>query len=55
MELQKYFYDERTATGRQTVGEWFEWLKDRLVKAESKTPPVPAHIEHRDWKPPRRR
>ena len=42
---------EREEMGRETIGEWFEWLKDRLEEAESKEPPVPAHIAHKDWKP----
>jgi hypothetical protein len=45
---------EREETGRQTIGEWWEWLKDRLEEAESKEPPVPAHIAHKDWRPKKR-
>lgn len=53
-KLQNYFREEREKMGRPTIGEWFEWLRDRLVEAEFKTPPLPAHIEHRGWKPPAR-
>ena len=49
--LRNYFHAERQATGRETIGEWFEWLRDRLVECEADTPAVPAHIEHRNWKP----
>lgn len=50
--LKNYFQAERQATGRETIGEWFEWLRDRLVECEAQTPAVPAHVEHRNWKPP---
>ena len=50
-KIGRLMIGEREETGRETVGEWFEWLKDRLEEAESETPPVPAHIAHRDWKP----
>ena len=42
---------EREETGRQTIGEWWQWLHDRLADMEAEEPPVPAHIAHRDWKP----
>ncbi len=40
---------EREATGRPTIGEWWEWLKDRLEEVESQEPPVPAHVAHKNW------
>jgi len=43
---------EREEVGRETIGEWFEWLADRFADRESAEPPVPAHIAHRDWSPP---
>jgi hypothetical protein len=48
-KLEAYVRAERTEQGRDTIEEWFEWLNDRLVERESKAPPVPAHIAHRDW------
>jgi hypothetical protein len=51
-KLQNYFREERKSLRRETVGEWFEWLRDRLVDFESKVPPQPANIEYREWKPP---
>lgn len=45
---------EREETGRQTIGEWFQWLNDRLTDLESKDPPIPAYIEHSKWESGRR-
>lgn len=52
--LQGVFMAERAENKRETIGEWFEWLNDRLEAMESKSPPVPAHIAHKDWTPRRR-
>jgi len=30
-KLQGYFFDEREETGRETVGEWFQWLAERFA------------------------
>jgi hypothetical protein len=43
---------EREEVGRDTIGEWFEWLADRFADRETSAPPVPAHVAHRDWKSP---
>ena len=51
-KLQNYFRAEREIHRRETIGEWFEWLRDRLVDSESKIPPQPAYVEHRNWRPP---
>ena len=50
-KLQSHFFDERRETGRETVGEWFQWLAERFAERESATPPVPAHVQYRDWRP----
>jgi hypothetical protein len=50
-KLQNYYRTEREVMSRDTIGEWFEWLRDRLVDSESKIPAQPANIEHRTWKP----
>ena len=49
-KLQSQVFGEREALGRETVGEWFQWLAERFADRESSEPPVPAHIAHRDWK-----
>jgi hypothetical protein len=41
----------REVTGRDTIAEWFQWLADRMAEREATTPPEPAHIAHRDWRP----
>jgi len=50
-KLQKYFVDERRETGRETVGEGCQWLAERFAEREGTTPPLPAHVQHRDWQP----
>ena len=50
-KLEAYVRTERSEQGRDTIEEWFEWLNDRMVERESKAPPVPAHVAHRDWRP----
>ena len=50
-KLHRYFMDERADTGRETLGEWFQWLAERFAERESATPPQPAHIQYRNWRP----
>lgn len=50
-KLQRYFFEERAETGRETIGEWFQWLAERFAERERANPPVPAHVEFRDWRP----
>lgn len=45
----------RKDTQRETMFEWFQWLAERVAEHEQNVSPVPAHIEHRDWRPPRSR
>ena len=52
-KLEKFVIDERLEVGRDTINEWFQWLKERLEEIESDAPPRPAHIAHKDWKPPK--
>ncbi|MBI4544840.1 MAG: DUF4760 domain-containing protein [Gemmatimonadetes bacterium] len=44
----------RQEVGRETYFEWFQWLAERVMAREAERPPVPAHIEHRHWRPPAR-
>ena len=48
-KLRPHILEEREAMNRETIGEWFEWLADRMAERESDTPPIPAHIAHRSW------
>ena len=50
-KLEGYVMGEREATSRETINEWFQWLNERLVEMESREPPVPAHVAHKDWQP----
>ena len=53
--LEKTVDGERSAGGRYTFNERFRRPEDRLEEAESATPPIPAWIEHRSWRPPQHR
>jgi hypothetical protein len=50
-KLERYVREERTARGRETLLEWFQWLAERMIERESRTPVVPAHRAHADWRP----
>ena len=52
-KLRRYVEEQRAEQGRETIEEWFQWLAERMLERESQTPPVPAHIEHRGWTPPK--
>jgi hypothetical protein len=49
-KLRPYVEGERAEQGRDTIGEWFQWLAERMQERESVVPPVPAHILYTDWK-----
>jgi len=51
-KLENYITGERKEVGRETINEWFQWLKERLEETELDTPPKPAHIEHNVRKRP---
>lgn len=48
----KYFEEIRAENKRETLGEWIQWLAERMAEREAGQPPVPAHIAHRNWRPP---
>jgi hypothetical protein len=50
-KLQRLVHDVRVETGRETRSEWFQWLAARMMQRETLTPPVPAHIAHRQSLP----
>ena len=52
-KLEKQIAGERVEIGRETINEWFQWLKERLEELESETPPTPAHIAHKNWNRPK--
>ena len=52
-KMSRYVDEQREDVGRDTLWEWFQWLAERMLERESAAPPVPAHIEHRRWRPPK--
>ena len=50
-KLSRYIEETRVEANRETYFEWVQWLAERMLERESKTPAVPAHIAHKDWKP----
>ena len=48
-KLLPYTTAVRQQYDRETWSEWFQWLAERMMERESKTPPVPAYIAHRNW------
>jgi hypothetical protein len=49
-KLRRFVEEMRRIGGRETYYEWFQWLAERLEERESKVPPIPAHLEHKDWR-----
>ena len=49
-KLGPYTVDIRRQYDRETWSEWFQWLAERMIEREKKSPPTPAHIAHRDWR-----
>lgn len=50
LKLRRYAEEYRGETGRETMGEWFQWLAERIMEQEDRSPPVPAHVQHRSWR-----
>lgn len=53
-KLRRLVEDVRRETGRDTRWEWFQWLSERMIERESKRQPIPAYLEHREWRSPSR-
>ena len=49
-KLKRYVEELREASSRPTDWEWFQWLAERMQEEELARPPVPAHVQHRNWK-----
>ncbi len=39
----------REISGRETYGEFIQWLAERLIEREARQAPVPAYIEFANW------
>ena len=49
-KLSRYIAELRRDAQRETYFEWVQWLAEQMMEREKLSPPVPAHIAHRDWK-----
>ena len=49
-KLKVHSEECRRTLNRETFNEWFHWLAERMMEREKLSPPVPAHIAHRDWR-----
>lgn len=49
-KLKRFIEDERTEMGRQTIGEWFQWMAERIQERENKTATIPGYIEYKNWR-----
>lgn len=50
-KLRRYVEELRRETERDTRWEWFQWLAERMEEREATSPPVPAHVAHKTWRP----
>ena len=50
-KLRRLMEEERKVLGRETWGEWMQWLAERIMEMEAREGVLPAHVAHRDWKP----
>jgi hypothetical protein len=53
-KLARCVEDYRAETDRETMGEWWQWLAERMMEREETQPPLPANVEFRDWRPEKR-
>jgi hypothetical protein len=45
-KLLPYIADLREHYQRDTWSEYFQWMAERMMERESRTPPVPAYLAH---------
>lgn len=50
-KTERVIEDWRNENNRPSYFEWMQWLAERVIDLEEGTPPVPAHILHKDWTP----
>jgi hypothetical protein len=51
-KLEDWCIVTRDETGEPRLHEWYQWLSEQLANYEPPHGRGPAHILHRDWKPP---
>lgn len=49
-KLKRFVEDERREMKRETIGEWFQWMAEKIQEREQKIAPIPGYIEYKDWK-----
>jgi hypothetical protein len=49
-KLHRFAEEDRQYLQRDTVWEWFQWLAERMKERELRSPAVPAHLAHRNWR-----
>ena len=50
-KTERLIEDWRTENNRGSYFEWMQWLAERVIALEDTSPPIPAHILHKDWSP----
>jgi hypothetical protein len=50
-KLHPLFDEYRVLYSSRSVGEWFQWLAERLTEYRATSAPAPAHEAYRNWKP----
>jgi len=48
-----YFEELRIDTNQESIGEWIQWLAERLSDLELKSKKLPAYVAYKDWEPPK--
>ncbi len=49
-KLKRFVEDERREMKRDTIGEWFQWMAERIMEREKRKAPIPGYIEYKHWK-----
>ena len=49
--LSQYMQVSRAETKRETIGEWFQWLAERLDEHHKRFGRPPAYEQYREWLP----
>ena len=47
--LNQYMQDSRADSDRKTMGEWFQWLAERLDERHTRDGRPPAYEQYRHW------
>ena len=50
----QYFEELRNETNQDTIGEWAQWLAERILDFDMKRTTLPAYTAYKDWTPPKK-